>query len=151
MSTADGEIRPSRLFIVSFGKPVFVHDRQLAVKLPPVPDCHAPFFRSFKGSQIQGLQKSLSTGKNASLTIQLAVCGVQTPNRVRRVDDGSHICGKLEDWSDDIPVAIPAFHGVRIFLRLLLCDPVPIGAPLSLVGSIIDRFKVIGDDLAVFG
>ena len=69
MSTADGEIRPFRLFIVSCGKPVFVHDRQLAVKLPPVPDCHVPFFRSFKGGRIQGLQKNLGTGENASLTI----------------------------------------------------------------------------------
>ena len=150
MSTADGEFRPFRLFIVSFGKPVFVHDRQLAVNLPPVPDCHAPFFRSFKGAQIQGFQKSLGTGENASLTIQLAVCGVQTLDRVCRVDDGSHICGKLEDRSDDIPVAFPAFHGVRIFLRPLLCDPVSVGAPLFLVGSIIDRFKVIGEGLAVF-
>ena len=150
MSTADGEIRPFRLFIVSFGNPVFVHDRQLAVNLPPVPDCHAPFFRSFKGGQIQGLQKSLGTGENASLTIQLAVCGVQTLDRIRRVDDGSHICGKLEDRSDDIPVAFLAFHGVRIFFRPLLCDPVPVGAPVFLVGSIIDRFKVIGEGFAVF-
>lgn len=67
MSTADEEIRPSRLFIVSFGKPVFVHDRQFAVNLPQVPDCHAPFFRSFKGGQIQGLKKSLGTGENAYL------------------------------------------------------------------------------------
>ena len=123
MSTADGEIRVFRLFIVSFGKPVFVHDRQLTVNLPPVPDCHAPFFRSFKGGQIQGLQKSLGTGENASLTIQLVVCGVQTLDRVRRVDDGSHICGKLEDRSDDIPVS-PSAQIITIsltprFLRLL--------------------------------
>ena len=91
MSTADGEIRPFRLFIVSFGDPVFVRDRQLAVNLPPVPDCHAPFFRSFKGGQIQGLQKSLGTGENASLTIQLTVCGVQTLDRVPSVSWRSDI------------------------------------------------------------
>ena len=74
---------------------------------------------------------------------------IQTLDRVRRVNDGSHICGKLEDRSDDIPVAFPAFHGVRIFLRPLLCDPVPVGVPLFLVGSMIDRFEVIGEGLAV--
>lgn len=111
MSTAGGEIRPFRLFIVSFGKPVFIHDRQLAVNLPPVPDWHDPFFRSFKGGQIQGLQKSLGTGENASLTVQLAVCGVQTLDRVRRVDDSSHIFGKQETLKEFlIPFLQKNFH-----------------------------------------
>ena len=116
MSTAGGEIRLFLLHSVSFGEPVFVHDRQLAVHLPPVPDRHAPFLCGFERGQVQGLQKRLIAREDAPLAIQLAVCGVQALDRVRRVDDGPHVCGKLEDRRDDVPVALPALHGVRIFL-----------------------------------
>ena len=74
------------------------------------------FFVASKVTRYRAFRRAGALGENASLTIQLAVCGVQTLDRVRRVDDGSHICGILEDRSDDIPVAFLAFHGVRIFL-----------------------------------
>lgn len=63
MSTADGEILPFRLFIVSFGKPVFVHNRQLAVNLSPVPDCHAPFFVASKVARYRAFRRAWALGK----------------------------------------------------------------------------------------
>ena len=85
MSTAGGEIRPFRLFIVSFGEPVFVHDRQLTIDLAPISDGHGPFLSGFESGQIQSLQKCLVTWEDASLAVQFAVCGVQALDRVRGV------------------------------------------------------------------
>ena len=84
------------------------------------------------------------------MAVQLAVCGVQALDRIRRVDDGPDICGKLEDRGDDVPVTLPAFHGIRIFLRPFFCDPIPIGSPLFLIRGIVDRFEVVGEGLTVF-
>ena len=85
MSITGGEIRPFRLLIVSFMEPVVVHDRQLAVYLAPVSDGHGPFLCRFEGGQIKGLQKSLVAWENTSLAVQLAICGVQTLNRIRGI------------------------------------------------------------------
>ena len=97
-------------------QPIFVHDRQLAIDLTPVPDWHAPFLRGFKCGQIQGFQQRLSTWENAPLPVQFAVGSIETLNRVSRIDDRPDVGRKLKDWCDDVPVPFPPFHGVRVFL-----------------------------------
>ena len=103
MSISGGSLRPFLLHFVSVGQSVFVHDRQLAVHLPPVPDRHTPFLRGFEGGQVQSLQKGLITREDAPLAVQFAVCGVQALDRVRCVDNGPYISRKLEDRGDDVP------------------------------------------------
>ena len=78
------------------------------------------------------------------------VCGAHFFIGISRVNDSSHFCGKLEDRSNDIPVTLPAFHGVWIFFRPLFSDPIPVGPPLLFVGSVIHRLEVVGKGLAVF-
>ena len=66
------------------------------------------FFVASKSGQRKGLQKCLVAWKNIPLAVQLAVRGVQAVDRVRSVDNSLHICGKLEDQGEDIPVIL--FH-----------------------------------------
>ena len=63
MSTADGEIRPFRLFIVSFEKPVFVHDRQLAVNLPQFRIVMLHFFVASKVARYRAFRRTWALGK----------------------------------------------------------------------------------------
>ena len=73
------------------------------------------------------------------MAVQLAVCGVEALDRVRRIDDGPDVCRKLEDRGDDVPVSFPSLHGVRVLLGPFLCDPIPVDAPLLLIGGVINR------------
>ena len=149
MSTAGGSLRPL-LAVFLFWKTIFVHDCQLFIDLASVPDWHAPFFRCFEGCQIQGFQERLSAREDAALAIQLTVGGIQALYGIRSIDYSSDISRKLEDWSDNIPVAFPASHGIRVLFRPFLADTVTVYPALFLIRGIVDGFQILGKGLAVF-
>ena len=149
MSTAGGSLRPL-LAVILFRKTVFVHDCQLSVDLAPVSDRHAPFFCCFEGCQVQGFQERLPAGEDAALAIQLTVGRIQALYGICSIDYSSDIGRKLEDRGDNIPVAFPASHGIRILLRPFFADTVTVHPALLLIRSIIDRFQIPSKGLAIF-
>ena len=57
-------------------QPAFIHDTQLAIYLPPIPDGRSPFFGGFEGGKIQGFQQRRIARKNASLLVQSPIGGI---------------------------------------------------------------------------
>ena len=96
-----------------FWQSAFVHNTQFAVNATPVSEGRSPFFRCFKGSQIQSLHQSRWAGKYASLRVQAAVGTVQTFDGIGRINNFSDISRRLENRADSIPVGSPTFHSLK--------------------------------------
>ena len=92
----------------------------------------------------------LSAGEDAALAIQLTVGGIQALYGICSIDYSSDISRKLEDWGDNIPVAFPASHGIRILLGPFFADTVTVHPALLLIRGIVDRFQIPGKGLTVF-
>ena len=73
------------------GQTAFVHYAHFSVSLPPVVNRLRPFFCCLKSCKVQCFEQSLVAWEHATLTVELAVTGVQAFDGIRGVDDFSDI------------------------------------------------------------
>ncbi len=136
--------------LLLFRHATFIHDGHFSVCLSPVTDRHRPFFSCLECSQIKSFQQCLIAWKYAALAVQLTVSGIEAFDRVRRINDRSDICRKLEDWSNGIPVCAPGFHSSRIFLSPFFFDRIPDFRSSIGIRSMINFLKIRSKRLTIF-
>lgn len=136
-------------FTCLFRQTSFVHDPQFAIDLRPAPKGHCPFFRGFKGRQVQGFQQGCIAREYAPLAVELPVCRIQRFDCVCCIYDLPDICGKLENRGNGVPIILPALHGVWIFGRPFFGSTFQGFQRLFFVRCMIDRFQVCGKGFPV--
>ena len=124
-----------RFFVGLFRHSIWIHDGEFPIDFSPVPQRHRPFFCSLQGGQIQCFKQSCIAGEYGSLAIEFLVCAVQAFDGIGGIDDLADICRKLVDGCQNVPVGLPAFHGIRILVLPLFHDLLHVLQTLFLCGS----------------
>ncbi len=134
-----------RLIAGGSAEPVGIHDLQLAQHPAPVSQRHNPLLGDLMRCQIQRLQKRCIARKYAPLLIQTTVAAVQTLDGISGVDHLSDISRELEDRRYQVPILVPALHGVGIAALPFFGNTVESFQSSFLSRRMIDRFQVVGE------